>query len=278
MSSIYRKGRDGYFYYQAYVRNKKTGKKDKRVFHALQTKNRIEAIEKQSKLDEKYKRKKNHSFALSIKNYLKLFFVIFFGVLLYYTLDLIFINKDQNSYMKLDEAYGTEVFIQPDSNIQKNGFVSNKDNSLLKQDSLKEFDFKNIAEKVGSTSYRLKDSISNKVTETEKKQILPTYEIERVEEVSKAFGQIKIFATVKGNQSKGNLELLCKYLTEEYSSYSNILICLYTSDSIGKKLAIGNSDKIGTKMIQEAWLAMYTFNSVEGEYFDENPTQYLSVY
>ena len=40
----------------------------------------------------------------------------------------------------------------------------------------------------------------------------------------------------------------------------------------------GNSDKIGTKMIQEAWLAMYTFNSVEGEYFDENPTQYLSVY
>ena len=77
MSSIYRKGRDGYFYYQAYVRNKKTGKKDKRVFHALQTKNRTEAIEKQSKLDEKYKRKKNHSFALSIKNYLKLFLLFF---------------------------------------------------------------------------------------------------------------------------------------------------------------------------------------------------------
>ena len=40
MSSIYRKGRDGYFYYQAYITNSKTGKKDKRVFHALNTKDK----------------------------------------------------------------------------------------------------------------------------------------------------------------------------------------------------------------------------------------------
>ena len=39
MSSIYRKGRDGYFYYQTYVYNKDTGKKDKRIFHSLRTKN-----------------------------------------------------------------------------------------------------------------------------------------------------------------------------------------------------------------------------------------------
>ena len=40
MSSIYRKGRDGYFYYQTYVENPKTGNKDKRIFHSLGTKDR----------------------------------------------------------------------------------------------------------------------------------------------------------------------------------------------------------------------------------------------
>ena len=43
MSSIYRKGRDGYFYYQTYVFNKKSGKKDKKIFHALKTKSRNKA-------------------------------------------------------------------------------------------------------------------------------------------------------------------------------------------------------------------------------------------
>ena len=50
MSSIYQKGRDGYFYYQTYVYNKSTGKKDKKVFHALKTKDREEAELKQKKL------------------------------------------------------------------------------------------------------------------------------------------------------------------------------------------------------------------------------------
>ena len=54
MSSIYRKGRDGYFYYQTYVKNPKTGKKDKRIFHSLRTKNRKEAERKQSNLAARY--------------------------------------------------------------------------------------------------------------------------------------------------------------------------------------------------------------------------------
>ena len=54
MSSIYRKGRDGYFYYQTYVRNSDTGKKDKRIFHSLKTKNEEEALIKQQILDDKY--------------------------------------------------------------------------------------------------------------------------------------------------------------------------------------------------------------------------------
>ena len=47
MSSIYRKGRDGYFYYQTYLYNPNTGKKDKRVFHSLGTKEKDIALKKQ---------------------------------------------------------------------------------------------------------------------------------------------------------------------------------------------------------------------------------------
>ena len=54
MSSIYRKGRDGYFYYQTYLYNSKTGKKDKKIFHSLSTKNEQEAKKRQIELDRKY--------------------------------------------------------------------------------------------------------------------------------------------------------------------------------------------------------------------------------
>ena len=64
MSSIYRKGRDGYFYYQTYVFNKETGKKDKKIFHSLGTKDFDTASVKKLELDKKY----NH------KNKKKLFF------------------------------------------------------------------------------------------------------------------------------------------------------------------------------------------------------------
>ena len=43
MSSIYKKGRDGYFYYQAYVYNPKTGKYNKKIYHSLGTKDLEEA-------------------------------------------------------------------------------------------------------------------------------------------------------------------------------------------------------------------------------------------
>ena len=56
MSSIYRKGRDGYFYYQTYVYNPETKKRDKRIFHALRTKDSAEAEAMQNELDLKYKK------------------------------------------------------------------------------------------------------------------------------------------------------------------------------------------------------------------------------
>ena len=58
MSSIYKKGRDGYYYYQTYVFDKETGKKSKRIFHSLGTKSEFEAKKKQQYLDSKYEKKK----------------------------------------------------------------------------------------------------------------------------------------------------------------------------------------------------------------------------
>ena len=54
MSSIYRKGRDGYFYYQTYIYNPDTGKKDKRIFHAFGTRDKELAEKKRLKYDQKY--------------------------------------------------------------------------------------------------------------------------------------------------------------------------------------------------------------------------------
>ena len=48
MRSIYKKGRDGYFYYQTYTLNKETGKKDKKIFHSLGTKDIKIAEEKKN--------------------------------------------------------------------------------------------------------------------------------------------------------------------------------------------------------------------------------------
>ena len=53
MSSIYKKGRDDYYYYQAYVFNKNSGKKDKRIFHSLGTKNKEKALLYKKKYDDK---------------------------------------------------------------------------------------------------------------------------------------------------------------------------------------------------------------------------------
>ena len=56
MSSIYRKGRDGYYYYQTYVYNPETGKKDRRIFHSLGTRELTQAEEKQAELDIQYEK------------------------------------------------------------------------------------------------------------------------------------------------------------------------------------------------------------------------------
>ena len=54
MSSIYRRSRDGYYYYQTYIFNPVTKKKDKRIFHSLNTKDESVARKKQLNFDKTY--------------------------------------------------------------------------------------------------------------------------------------------------------------------------------------------------------------------------------
>ena len=61
-------------------------------------------------------------------------------------------------------------------------------------------------------------------------------------------------------------------------AFSNIVICLYANNRSGKDLARGNNTNLSVEEQKQSWLAMYTYNSVEGEYFDDNPSSYLGIY
>ena len=81
MSSIYPKGRDGYYYYQTYVYNPDTGKIDKRIFHSLGTKDKVKAEKMQSELDlqheqQKTQPQKEKSLSTKFSNWKTLAFVL----------------------------------------------------------------------------------------------------------------------------------------------------------------------------------------------------------
>ena len=85
---------------------------------------------------------------------------------------------------------------------------------------------------------------------------------------------LKIFR----NSSKESQQLLCHKLTERYEEFSNIIICLYANNQIGKNLANGQKNYITNEEKKQTWLAMYTYNPVEGAYFDNSPSDYLNAY
>ena len=96
--------------------------------------------------------------------------------------------------------------------------------------------------------------------------------------LSGAFDQGKVYVTVNQNASKESLRLLCNKISQRYNEFSNIVICLYANNRTGKEMANGSAPNISNKKQKESWLAMYTYNSVEGEYFDDNPGGYLGAY
>ena len=110
------------------------------------------------------------------------------------------------------------------------------------------------------------------------KVTIPKYTVERVDRLSGAFEQGKVYVTINKNSSNDSQRLLCEELTKRYSEFSNIVICLYANNRSGKDLARGNDETVSVEEQKRSWLAMYTYNSVEGEYFDDNPSGYLGVY
>ena len=67
-------------------------------------------------------------------------------------------------------------------------------------------------------------------------------------------------------------------MAKEHGEFSNIVICLYSDTEIGRELALGIDNQISKQEHIKAWLAMYTYNPVEGPYFDENPGGYLGAF
>ena len=107
---------------------------------------------------------------------------------------------------------------------------------------------------------------------------LPIYNIERIETVSSIFKQIIVYVTIDKKINDKRQELLSEHLSKIYIDYSNIIICLYSNEKLGLKISKGELSNINSKNKRTHWLAMYTYNPVEGSFFDPNPSGYLDIY
>ena len=268
MSSIYKKGRDGYYYYQTYIYNPESNKKDKRIFHALRTKDPIEAKLKQHKLDREYENPNyidSNSSKVSYNFNPKSIIAIVVATITI----TIFVGKffrtntfKQNStvsiipkkFQALENNINVVTNVEPEKSV-----INNQIDSVIE----------NIPEK-------LKTSLEPKLVEPN--AIIPKHTVERVDRLSDAFDQGKVYVTIDEKSSNESQRLLCKELVKRYSEFSNIVICLYANNRSGKDLARGNDENLSVEEQKQSWLAMYTYNSVEGEYFDDNPSGYLGIY
>lgn len=269
MSSIYKKGRDGYYYYQTYVYNPETKKMDKRVFHALRTKDLIEAQTKQNELDLKYDKQKKSNPILPRLDYhlsLKSTMVIIAGLIFMATIlvELFrLVNVKQNVKPLINQ--------KKDELIQENIDVVSKIYDTFNSEIKEQID--SIVE---DTSKETKKTLQPKPMSA--KIIIPEYTIERIDRMSGAFEQGKLYVTININSSSESQRLLCKNLAKRFNEFSNIVICLYANNLSGKSLAKGDDQTVSMEEQKRSWLAMYTYNSVEGEYFDSNPSSYLGIY
>ena len=104
------------------------------------------------------------------------------------------------------------------------------------------------------------------------------FNIIRTEKNSGPFRQIKIYALVDIGIDSLNKKNICDKIKTNFNEYSNIIICLYANNDIGKKLAENETINMNAAQRAKNWLALFTFNGSEGEYFDSNPGGYLDVY
>jgi hypothetical protein len=269
MSSIYRKGRDGYYYYQAYVYNPESKKKDKRIFHSLSTRNQVEAETKQNELDIQYQKQsyihsnsKWFNYNFSAKSAI----AIIIGTIAITIIVVDFFGSNTEKQNTIRPIITKQVLtaepkieVTPKT-IEPVKFVINDQLVPIKESK----------PEIIETTPKPKQ-VAPIVT-------IPKYTVERVDRLSGAFEQGKVYVTINKNSSNDSQRLLCEDLTKRYNEFSNIVICLYANNRAGKDLAMGNDETVSVEEQKQSWLAMYTYNSVEGEYFDDNPSGYLGVY
>jgi len=267
MSSIYRKGRDGYYYYQTYVHNPETGKKDKRIFHSLGTKDKAEAEEKQVEFDTQYDKKiqsqtSRPGISFITQNKKMLATILGTAIITLTVMDQLE-SKPKKKKIKIEPPITKDVIIEKSTLVPEVNLSADKGNEKI-----------DIIEKEKANPEKKKPT-----KKPEKpKSAVPKYTVVRVDRLSGAFEQGKIFLTVNQSAGTESLRLLCEKITKQYTEFSNIVICLYTNNDTGREMANGSGSNISTEKKKESWLAMYTYNSVEGEYFDDNPSGYLGIY
>ena len=257
MSSIYRKGRDGYFYYQAYIKNPNTGKKDKRVYRSLGTKDKETAEKIKVELDRKFAKKEIVKKKIISPYALKFIFLSFLFFLVLYILipaksDVIFFDSNTN-YNKSAVPY-----VEQDSLEKTTGL------SQIKQTTN---DTQNFDNKKKQTDQNISKVMIEVITD---------YTIQRVEKLPSVFSQGYLHVTIDRKYDQESLKLLCKNLMNQHKDFSNIIICLYLKNSIGKEMALNPNHNFTFTEQKDNWIGMYSYNDVEGEYFDAEPTSYLN--
>ena len=269
MSSIYRKGRDGYYYYQTYIYNPDTGKNNKRIFYSLGTKDQVEAENKQIILDIKHKKQKTKP-----KKNKTLYHLLIYrktiAIVLVTVFAMIFIIHIFHSN-NLKQQNISDIVRLP---IQKDRIIEKITEKHVIADT-------NNLSVLSNTQMDISPEVSkhDQIIEIEKlKPTIPKYTIIRVENLSGVFNQGKVYLTLDKSSSNESMRLLCAMLKENYKEFSNIIICIYADNLTGNILAMG-ATKSQLSIIEQnkAWLAMYSYNIVEGEYFDDNPGGYLGT-
>ena len=61
-------------------------------------------------------------------------------------------------------------------------------------------------------------------------------------------------------------------MSKKHPEFSNLMVCIYKDDENGRKLANGQNVLLNNYDQSRSWIAMYTFNPVEGVFFNDNPS------
>ena len=181
------------------------------------------------------------------------------------------INKNNNDQLDDKEHLKSNYL----DKITKDEELVKLESSLIKDESIKQSN-----EKVKLIEKNIINDEEEQNIALQKKEevLIPKYIIQRSEELSTIFNQINIFANVYGKYNKAGLLETCRMIKEEHSNYKSITLCLFDNSPEGINVAKGISETSDSAVRNKIWLAFYSNNEVEGEYFDDKPNAYSGMY